>query len=132
MKIIYLEVSDDRLEALSHLFNERFQSNFVICRGDGYAYNEHRMKELKKELKKDCDLCTILTNDNQFIDSHYCWEGETSVDSEGFHNLWFACGDKLILAQDTTDRKLRFAHNLARLYDCRDIGFKGARDGITL
>lgn len=83
MKIIYLEVSDDRLEALSHLFADRFQSDFLICRGDGYAYNNHRMKELRK----NCDLCTVLTNDDQFIDSDYCWIGEAPTDSNGYHNL---------------------------------------------
>ncbi len=113
MKVIYLEVSDDRLKALNTLYTNFLQNDYIVYRGDGFEFNQERVKELKNENPS----CSILTNDDQFIDSFYCWE-----DSKDYHNLYFNVGGKLVRVQDTTSKELRYTHNLKKLYERGEIG----------
>lgn len=116
MKVIYLEVSDDRLKALNTLYTDFFQNDYIVYRGDGFEFNQERVKELKNEDPS----CSILTNDDQFIDSFYCWE--VRADSKDYHNLYFNVGGKLVRVQDTTSKELCYAHNLKKLYERGEIG----------
>ena len=88
MKVIYLEVSDDRLKALNTLYTDFFQNDYIVYRGDGFEFNQERLK-----IKNEDPSCSILTNDDQFIDSFYCWEVCRLKD---YHNLYFNVGGKLV------------------------------------
>lgn len=123
-KLLYCEMSDDVLRKMSNsqpiqsfITDTIFDSDDYkfFYRGDGFVNN--------MALDQRNNTSVIITNDDNFLDDKSFWnETEKTYDVFFLLNRDTPC--KVVKLQDTTDKYIRYAHNIRKLYLHCVIGYE--------
>lgn len=117
--IIYAELNDSDIYNLfvnhklfSFSLENSFEKSILLLRGNGYIDNLEKFNEFEN----DCQSLLLVTNDDQFIDTRYCWNFE-----ENKCLLYFADYDKIKDSMKITNihkiyENIRFENNLHKWY----------------
>lgn len=91
----------------------------VIDASEGYSNNKFELKEmLSLDELNECDII-VYTNSIAALSNDYCWSSESNAPELYLRTL----DNKFMRVDQLTDKEIRKAHNLMKMYMNRAFGY---------